>query len=317
MPGDIRGRGPFVSVIIPNYDGMRYIPECLESLSRQTFSPFELIVVDNGSTDGSVDFIRQNFPSIKLILLERNYGFSRAVNTGIRASLEDAKVKYVVLLNNDTAAGETWLEELVRGMEDDSAAGFGASKILFYDRPDTINSAGDIYGRDSFPDHRGVWQRDNGQFDSEAKVFGASAAAAIYRRSTLEDTGLFDEDFFAYCEDVDLSFRAQLKGYGCRYIPRAVVYHRGSSTGRSIAGYYVARNSLFVLIKNMPTSIFIKYLPKIIFSRILYLLRRKDRTAQLKALFAGLWKAAAMAKKRRVIQRSRRASDGYIESILR
>ena len=233
---------PFLSVIIPNWNGAHLLPTCLESLKRQTYTDLEIIVVDNASTDNSRELISRDYSSpfpgttagVRVVALDSNRGFAGGVNAGIRA----ARGKVIVLLNNDTEAEATWLEELVRALQSDSRAGMAASKLRLFDERDKLHSAGDFYRVDGVPGNRGVWEVDRGQYDDAAStppVFGACAGAAAYRRELFDRIGVFDEDLGSYCEDVDLNWRARLAGYGCVYAPLAVVYHHLSATGGGCA----------------------------------------------------------------------------------
>lgn len=254
---------PFVSVIIPNWNGAHLLPTCLDSLKRQTYPNFEIIVVDNASTDGSRELIASSYPGVRVVPLDSNRGFAGGVNAGIRAS----QAPIIVLLNNDTEAEANWLEELVGALTADPRAGMAASKLRLFDERDKLHSAGDFYGVDGVPGNRGVWQVDRGQYDDPAStppVFGACAGAAAYRRELFERIGDFDEDLGSYCEDVDLNWRARLAGYGCAYAPRAVVYHRVSATGGGTrASYYVGRNFILVLVKDYPAALWRKHWDRI------------------------------------------------------
>ncbi len=242
------GAGPVVSVIVPNYNGAALLRDCLQSVRRQSYPELEPIVVDDGSSDGSAEIVRCEFPEVRLVRLARNGGFARAVNAGIRA----ARGEIVALLNNDAVAEPTWIAELVGALERHPEAGSAASKILLTDGS-TVASAGDIFCRSGVPNSRGVWERDIGQFDTEVEVFGACGAACAYRRSMLDEVGLLDERFYMYCEDVDLAFRAQRRGYRCIYTPRAIVRHRLSATGGGIlASYQCGRNFVWLLMRDVP-----------------------------------------------------------------
>lgn len=306
-----------VGLIIPSWNGLKYLAPCLESLFQQTFRDFEILVVDNGSTDGSVAYIQEKFPDIRLIVFDKNYGFSKAVNAGIKHFLGNSSIRYIASVNNDMEFDSRWLEELVKAADLERAAGFFASKVMQYDTRDTVNSAGDIYCDTGFATHRGFREKDSGQFGVRERVFGASGCAAVYRCRMLQDIGFFDEDFFAYCEDVDLSFRAQLKGYECIYVPEAVAYHREWSTGKDFADYYCTRNTIFVLTKNMPFGLLLKYSPSIFFGQIAYFLRMRGNS---KAILAGWFSAflniVVMLKKRKIIQSSRRISNKKIDSLI-
>src|SRR5918911_4029813 len=243
-----------VTVVIPNWNGERFLRLCLGSLRDQSFRTFETIVVDNGSVDGSITFVEEHFPEVDVVSLGENRGIAAAFNAGIEASTAE----YVVLLNNDTEQDPGWLEALVLAAEDHPEAGLFASKLVdFHDRR-VLDGAGDAMRLSGLPYRLGHGERDAGQFDEPGYVFGACAAAALYRKSLFEEIGRFDEDFVSYCQDGDLSFRAQLAGHRCFYVPDAVVYHMGSaSTGgkRSpTATRLGTRNSLSLLVKNLPLS---------------------------------------------------------------
>lgn len=307
-----------ISVIIPNLNGRIYLDPCLRSLRRQSHKDFETILVDNGSEDGSVQWVEHNFPEVRVVRFDSNKGFSVAVNAGIRASTGE----YIALLNNDTEADPNWLLELKRALDLEEEVGFCASKVLFYDRRDLINSAGDVVTASGYAWNLGFHLQDRGEFNREKLVFGASGAAAIYRREMFEDVGLFDEDYFAYYEDVDLSFRAQLKGYKCRYVPRAVVYHRlGGTTRREsdLAIYYTERNVLFNLVKDVPIRIVLPYCFKIIRHNVYKFfgcLFKGQFPMWLEAKLSAFPHLFKMMKKRQEIQRGRRVSISYIRSIL-
>jgi GT2 family glycosyltransferase len=213
---------PLISVIIPNWNGAHHLRTCLDSLRGQSYPCVEIIVVDNGSTDGSLRLLEEEYPSSTTIALGENRGFAGACNVGIRAS----RGQFVALLNNDTEAEAQWLAEVVSTFRGHPEAGIVASKMRLFDRREVFHAAGDFYRRDGIPGNRGVWQRDVGQYDCEEEVFSANGGSAAYRRSMLDEIGLLDEDFFYSCEDVDLAWRAQLAGWRCIYAPRAVVYHK-------------------------------------------------------------------------------------------
>ncbi len=310
---------PLISVIIPNWNGARFLPTCLDSLRRQTYPNFEVIVVDNASTDNSVELIEREYPEVRLVKLSTNRGLTGGANAGIQV----ARGEIIALLNNDTEADPQWLMELHRALEADPEAGMVASKMLLFDRRDVIHSAGDFYRVDGVPGNRGVWERDEGQFDGDRRVFGACGGAAAYRRAMLEEIGLFDEDFFMYCEDVDLAWRAQLAGYPCAFAPRAIVYHRLSATGGGeTASYYCGRNFILVIVKDIPTLLLKKYWWRIILAQLriawdaLRAWRGKAARARLRGQLAAFCHLPLMLRKRREIQRTRRVSEEYLESIL-
>ncbi|MDQ3428445.1 MAG: glycosyltransferase family 2 protein, partial [Actinomycetota bacterium] len=194
---------PRVTVVVPNWNTREFLRPCLQSLRRQTFQDFETVLVDSASTDGSVGFVEENFPEVRVIALDENQGFSGAVNAGIEAS----SAELVALLNNDTEQDAGWLDALVRAAERRPEAGLFASKLVDFGDRGRLDGAGDALRRSGLPYRLGHGEIDLGQFEEEEFVFGACAAAALYRRGVFDEVGLFDEDFFAYCEDGDVSFR--------------------------------------------------------------------------------------------------------------
>jgi GT2 family glycosyltransferase len=311
---------PRVTVVIPNWNGERFLDLCLSSLRKQAFKDFETVLVDNGSTDGSLRLLERDFPEVRVISMSENRGFSAAVNAGIEAS----EASYLALLNNDTEVDPGWLEALVRAAERHPESGLFASKLVdFHDRR-VLDGAGDALRLSGLPYRLGHGERDRGQFDLPAYVFSACGAAALYRREMLGDIGLFDEDFVSYCEDGDLSFRAQLAGYRCLHVPGAVVYHMGSATTGSnrsaTATRLGTRNSLSLLVKNLPLSAVPHMLPFFVLGQIARLLTAAATGtlgAHLEGL-AGAWHLLPlMLKKRREIQGRKRVSDTTIRGLLR
>lgn len=310
---------PLVSVIIPSYNGMAHLPTCLASLCAQTYTPLEIILVDNGSTDESVAYVRRAFPTIHLIALPQNQVFVGAVNRGIRT----ARGELIALLNNDTAAEPQWLSELVSALLSEPHAGMAASKMRLFQQRDTLHNAGDAVGLDGRPRNRGVWQKDEGQYDGERFVFAPCGGAALYRRTMLDAIGWFDEAFIAYCEDVDLAWRAQLAGWRCVYAPRAVVYHKLSATGGgALSSYFVGRNELWVIAKNFPSALWRKHWRRILAAQwqvtreALCAWRGAAARARLRGQLAGLWGLPQMLRQRRAIQAQRQVTDEYLEKIL-
>lgn len=245
------------TVVIPNYNGIAYVENCLTSLRDE---PARVILVDNGSTDGSLELVREKFPEVKLIAMDRNYGFCKAANIGMEAS----KTTYVILLNNDTVVEPGFVRALEKAMDSDSRAFSGAARMVNLRRPERIDDAGDYYcalgwafaaGRDKL--------REN--YDGPREIFSACGGACIYRRRVLERIGLLDENHFAYLEDVDLGYRARLYGYRNLYVPEAVVGHAGSASSGSrynaFKAVQTARNSVYLAYKNMPPAQLLLNLP--------------------------------------------------------
>lgn len=220
-----------VSIIIPNWNGKKFLKTCLDSLRKQTLKDFEVVLVDNGSIDGSQEFIKRNFPEVKLIELDKNYGFSKGLNIGIIEAFKNPKVKYVILLNNDTKSEPNWLKELMKMADSpgNKKVGIFSSKILLMDRPKILDSAGLIF-RNGYIQERGHGKRDRGQFDNKINIIGACGAAALYKREMLEEIGLLREEFFAYYEDSELAWRAWKNGWKAKFVPNAVIYHKGRAT---------------------------------------------------------------------------------------
>ncbi len=240
-----------ISIVIPTWNGLKHLPVCFEALRRQTLSPYEVFLVDNASQDDTIAFTQREFPEIKIIALPTNLRFAGACNAGMRAATGEA----IALLNNDTEADEHWLENVAKTFIAHPKAGFVASKLRLFDQRDKLHSAGDFYSLRGVPGNRGVWQRDEGQFDQDY-VFGACGAASVYRRSMLDQIGLLDETFEFSCEDVDISWRAQLAGYKCAFAKDAIVYHKVSATGGgTLNSYYDGRNFIWLLAKDVPGKI--------------------------------------------------------------
>jgi GT2 family glycosyltransferase len=313
-----------VDIIIPTYNGYQHLDHCLKALDTQTHRHVRVIVVDDASTDGTAERLRADRPNVDLLVLPRNSGLVTAVNAGLAVSNSE----YVALLNNDTETEPGWLAALVDALDRHPNAAAVASKMLLFDRRDTFHAAGDTYARSGRPGNRGVWRRDAGQFQCEEAVFGACAGAALYRRSALDDVAsidgaILDPSFFMYCEDVDLNWRLRLRGYSIIYTPAAVVYHHLSATGGgSLASYYVARNTLNVILKDLPGAILWRNLPAIVADqsrdvwRTLPHLREPAARAHLRGMLAALLSAPRMLVKRRTIQRTRRAPIAGIARLL-
>jgi GT2 family glycosyltransferase len=310
---------PLVSVVVPNWNGDRFIRPCLASLARQSYPRLEIIVVDDASTDGSAALIAREFPEIELIRLARNRGFAHAVNVGITRSSGGI----VALLNNDAVAEVEWVVELVGALDRHPEAGSVASKMLLWDRPQVLNSAGDLFRRSGVPDNRGAWEEDRGQYDEEMEVFGASGGAAAYRRSMLDEIGLFDEQLSMYCEDVDLAFRAQIAGYRCVYAPRARVFHRlSASGGGTLASYQCGRNFVWLLARDVPIAAWRRDWRLMVRTQLgltlrsLRHFREPAARAWLRGQVAGILTAPRLALQRPRLYRHRRVSDGRLLALM-
>jgi GT2 family glycosyltransferase len=306
-----------ITVVIVNWNGGMYIRDCLNSLEKQNVSEYSIILVDNGSSDGSLELVRENFAEVQIIPLEKNLGFA----VGNNIALKEVSTEFVALLNNDAMPDNYWLANLVSALENHPDVGFAASKMLLYHKPDQIDRAGDVFTTAGTALLRGRGTSSTA-FDKKEYVFGACAGAALYRTEMLRDIGLFDEDFFLLYEDVDLSFRAQLRGYKCIYVPEAVVYHVGSGSigdDTPTSVYYSHRNLEWVYIKNMPGSL----IKKSIASHLIYDLAAlfyfavKGRGGiYLKAKWDALRGIRKALEKRRNIQENKKVLDDYIWNLL-
>ncbi|WP_410512538.1 glycosyltransferase family 2 protein [Paenibacillus sp. BR2-3] len=239
-----------VSVIIPNYNGEKYLYECLTTLKQQTYQNFEVIMVDNASIDRSIEVAQKLIPEIKCVLLEDNKGFSAAVNQGILQS----EGQYIVLLNNDTLLTKDWLQNLVCCIQNNEKVFSCASKMLQYHNNEFIDNAGDAFTIFGWAYQEGHGRSEN-EFTKNRPIFTACAGAAIYRREVFDKIGYFDERFFAYLEDVDIGYRARIEGYQNIYCSNSIIYHIGSATTgngyNSIKVKLSARNNVYLLYKNM------------------------------------------------------------------
>jgi GT2 family glycosyltransferase len=248
-----------VTVIIPNWNGRRWLPACLDAIADQTQAPAEVIVVDNGSHDGSCEYLTAAHPEVRVIPLGHNTGFAHAANRGIAA----ATSPFVALINTDVVLGRDWVERSVHAIADEERAAAVATKMLQLENPAEVYDAGDILRRDGACEQRGRFGRDDGSYDEAEEIFGACAGAALYRRDAVLAVGGFDERFFAYLEDVDLALRLRLAGWHCRYEP-ALALHAGESSSRNLVGghtFLVQRNTLLLVAKWFP----IRWLPLVFY----------------------------------------------------
>lgn len=308
---------PKISVIIPNYNGRRFLETCLSALRKQTYPDFETILVDDASADESLSFVQTYYPDTRIIGLKKNVGFASAANEGIR----QARGQYIALLNNDTETDTNWLMELNQALDNNKDAGFCASLMINYNNRTLVDCAGigfSSWGR--------AYKRGEGEgidhYKQPSFIFGASAGAAMYRKVLLEKIGLFDEDFWAFFEDVDLSFRAQLAGFRCRYVPTAIVYHIGtaSHSKKSLKLRYTGyRNKQWVILKNYPAYYLFKYYFKYSLSEIKMVLTDFKDGFFLSPFIAN-WLICKdipkLFRKRIGAQRLRTVSLRYLDSII-
>jgi GT2 family glycosyltransferase len=291
-----------VAVVIPNWNGKRWLPDCLQSIAAQTLAPAEVIVVDNGSTDGSLELLRES-PGVRVVSLGRNTGFAFAANRGVEAAGSDL----VALVNTDVVLAVDWLERMVRALESDAGAASVACKMVDLRHPELLYDAGDVLRRDGACEQRGRFERDNGRFDQPGEVFGACAGAALYRRSVLVDAGGFDERYFTYLEDVDLALRLRLAGWRCRYEP-VVALHAGEGSSERLSNplhFWVERNTLLLLAKAFPA----RWLPWIAYRQLgwaVHAARQRRLSAHLRGALAAIPVLPSMLRDRRALRRDAR-----------
>jgi GT2 family glycosyltransferase len=308
-----------LSVVIPNWNGKETIAECLDSLRIQSLG-CQIIVVENGSTDGSLEFISQTYPEIELVIHQKNLGFAAGVNAGIKRAIANNS-DYVALFNNDAVAEKDWLQNLTKVMEQNDKTGIVTCKFLDI-KAEYLDSTGDQYTTWGLPYPRGRGELASNKYDEQTEIFAASGGASLYRISMLKQIGLFDEDFFAYYEDVDISFRAQLAGWKVIYAPKAVAYHQIGATSSKIKGfttYQTIKNLPMLLWKNVPTPLLATVVPRFYlayFSFILSALCRGQIWPALKGFLAILLLIPKTILKRYYIQRSKKVSTQYIRSIM-
>lgn len=300
-------------VIVVNWNGLRYLGPCLSALRKQTLADLHVILVDNGSTDGSQDYVRAEFPEVELIALPENTGFTGANNAGIRA----ATAKYVLTLNNDTQAQPRWAEALVAAAEVDPRVGIVASLMVFDDQPDVVDSAGIAAGRDGNGYNIGLGDPVTAHAQ-QCETFGACAGAALYRKEMLDRIGPFDDRYFIYFEDTDLAWRAQLAGWRSVFAPEAVVWHVHSATmvsGSPRKTYLLQRNRWWMLLKDWPLSLLVRCLPWIAWrdaASLGYTLLVQRTLAGVRARFAALGALPAVLRDRRRVQALRSVSSGEL-----
>lgn len=310
---------PKVSVTIPNWNGADDLRPCIQSILKQTVKA-RIIVVDNGSVDDSINIIRSEFPTVELIEHTTNKGYAGGVNPGFRRAIESGD-DYIAPFNNDAVADKNWLHYLIEALEAKPEYGIATCKLLSIDGKH-LDSAGDYYTTWGLPYPRGRNESDVDKYDSSTEVFGASGGASLYRVAMLKEVGLLDEDFFAYYEDVDLSFRAQLAGWKVVYVPESRVYHATSTTGSRIKGFFTEqtmKNLPMLLWKNVPTRYLSMVLPRFILVYAAFFISALQR-GQITYALKGAWRAFRYWPKkhgqRRSIQGERKVSDAYIGSIL-
>lgn len=305
-----------VSVVIPNWNGKDVIGGCLKSLENQSYKPAEIIVVENGSVDGSADYIKKHFPNVKLVELSKNRGFAGGVNAGIR----EAKSDYVFLFNNDAVADKDCLKYLVTTAQKNDAD--ITTAVILTENDKKIDSDGDVYTIFGmpFPRHRGLSPNDVSNKDEQ--IFSASGGASLYKSTLFDQIGYFDETFFAYYEDVDISMRAQLQKKQIWLSHKAIVHHAMGHTSSKVPGFgreMTIRNSIYLYWKNLPTPLWVKMLPRFFYANL-----RLTAAAMVKghpwrairAQLIALVHFPSMLVKRHEIQKNKKLSSSEFETLL-
>jgi GT2 family glycosyltransferase len=310
---------PRLTVAIATYNGRELLATVLDSLAKQTFRDFRVVVVDDASTDGTSAWLADRWPEIEMLVHPANRGVTATLN----ACLRSGQGELVALLNNDVELDPNCLAELVRELDAYPGAAAAAAKLIDFNHRDVIDGAGDVYAWSGTANRRGHGERDVGQYDRAQPIFGACAGAALYRRSALDAVGLLDEDFFAFYEDVDWSFRAQLQGYSCRYVPTAIAYHVGGATvGQGVSDFMLYqnwRNAVFVVLKNYPLSALLRHGCQFLVSQAHNLVWaiQTDRLG----IFLRVWRDTlgrmpTVLRKRRLVQRSRTVGLKDLERVI-
>ena len=299
---------PLIDIIIPNWNGESMLADCLRSLSSQTFSGFRIIVIDNGSEDGSVALVEREFPQVKVLRFTENTGFSIAVNRGI----SESSAPWLLLLNNDMEVASDCLENLRYAVDTYQDYHFFALKMLSFHQRDLIDGAGDAVLRGGVGYRLGTMERDSEYYSADRDTFGVCAGAGLYKRELFEKVGVFDPDFFAYLEDVDLNMRARRFGLKCRYLASAVVYHIGSATSgskiNSLTIRLSTRNNFYVILKNYSLLMFLRFLPSIIVYQLMWAvfsLKKGMTGPYLQGIMLGVKTSLKFVKKRQVILHNR------------
>lgn len=305
-------------MVVPNWNGAEMLPKCVESLLNQAM-PTHVIVVDNGSVDDSLDVLAR-YPRVQVVRNETNLGFAGGVNTGFAAAIASG-YRYVAAFNSDAVADPHWMERLVSVLDQNPEVGIAACKLLNADGT-RIDSTGDCYTSWGLPFPRGRHEQDLTKYDEDREIFGASGGASLYRVTMLNEVGVFDEDFFAYLEDVDLSFRTQLAGWKIRYVPDSLAYHQIAGTSSKVSGFAMrqqCRNAPLLLIKNMPS----RYLGRVgarfalgYAVLVFWAMRHGEGRAALRGCADALASLPRALAERRRIQSTRATTDEYIWSIL-
>jgi GT2 family glycosyltransferase len=307
-----------VTLVIPSWNGRELLGAALESIRAQSRPPARTIVVDNGSADGTAEHLAEEFPWVDVVRLDSNEGFAGAVNAGIRA----ADTPFVGLVNNDVELDPAWLDRMLDALERDPVAGYVTGKMLSFHDRSIVDDTGTVFTWYAISWNRGKGEADVGQYDAPGYVFGACAGAALYRSDSFASVGLFDEDFFAYAEDTDWAFRAQLRGIRCRYQPEAVSYHMGQATSSRMPGLTMRlgfRNTAYLVLKSYPASELFRNSGRLLYWwwKVLYGSLKDGWFRDFCVAQAQILRSAPrLFSKRRAIQRERVVDIEYLRSVV-
>lgn len=311
---------PSIDIIIPNWNGRKLLAQCIESLQKQTYQDFIVTVVDNGSSDGSVALLEEQYPDVRYLHFPVNTGFSAAVNAGICNS----NSPYLLLLNNDIEVAPDCLEQLMNEVEHLEEFDFFALKMVDYHNREFIDGAGDGILRGGVGYRYGTMEKDSEKYMRGCEVFGACGGAVLYRADFFNEVGLFDEDFFAYLEDVDLNLRARRLGLRCYYIPSAIVYHIGSaSTGSKINAMTVklsTKNNINIIVKNYPFKLLIRFLFPLLmyqFFWLAFVIKKGKFISYLNGLAHGVAQIPTMLKKKRKMRQLKQIPIDTFDQLIR
>ncbi|MDI9618849.1 glycosyltransferase family 2 protein [Methanothermobacter sp.] len=306
---------PETYIITPNLNGLSFLDAYFRSIMKQTYTDFRIVFIDNGSSDGSLDFIKKNFGDLinqKILLIENdeNRGFAASNNQGIRVAMDDPKCRYIVCLNNDTMVLPDFLENLIKEAEGSENIGSVQAKMIWGQKKDLMDSAGLEYSKNGLGFNRGAYEPVE-NFDEHSRILGCCAGACLYRKEALEDIEVdgeyFDEDFFAYYEDFDLALRLRNAGWDSWYTPDAIVYHYKGGTNPFVSDFTVYhnwRNYTWTFIKNMPLKLLLKYFPLFLFTEILqvFLNLKRRKFVILKAKYDAYRNLAKIIRKRKKLK---------------
>jgi GT2 family glycosyltransferase len=309
-----------LTVAVSNYNGRRLLSEMLASLARQTLAPGAIVVVDDCSDDDSQRYVTGRWPQVRFVVQPRRMGVTAAMNR----CLAEADTEFVALFNNDIELDPGCLRELVAALERDTGLSSAGPKMRDFSDRNVLDGAGDILRWRGGATRRGHGTRDDGQYDHAEDIFGPCGGAAIYRRAALDAVGLFDEAYFAYYEDVDWAFRAQLLGFRCRYVPSALVYHHGSATlGRGFSdfnGYHLWRNSVWLMLKCAPAGSLLRHAPSLLLGQagnLRWAIRERKLHVWARAMRDALRGLPAVIAKRRRLQHQRVIGARELDAVVR